>query len=331
MQTAKEALLAIYRGAEAEFLPRWGEGIKTVIFPGDRYFSLPYEPYGTGKDAWGVLWTNQGPDPGLDGASVAAGFRLFEDVEDWKEHVRFPDLDALHAAETLRRMAGAVNREENALSCLLLSGSFERLNQMVGMENALCAFYECPEALREFFDAMCDYKLRCIQLAYDAIHPDILYMHDDWGMSTNMLFSPALWREFIKPIEARYAEKIHSLGMLYEHHSCGYIQQIIPDLVEIGVDCLNPLNVCNDVASIQKEWGGRLTLKGGVDNQFIESGHATVEDIRAEARRVLDAYAPAGRYLPDYIAGNRAARDIFHDEVARYTAGMRPYSHSFAT
>ena len=318
MQSRKEAILSIYRGEKAEFIPRGDRGIFNAVFPGERYFPSPFEPYGTGPDAWGGLWTNQGPDPGLDGNTVAADFRLFNEVEDWKEHVKFPDLSRIPVAPILHGMSAHVNREDTVLSCLMLSGQFERLNQMVGMENALCAFYECPDELHEFFDAMCEYKLNCIQLAYDAIHPEIIHMHDDWGTGSNMFFSPDLWREFIKPNELRYSKKIHELGMLYEHHSCGYIQQIIPDLVEIGVDCLNPLNSCNDVEKIKRECGGRITLKGGVNNQFIESGHATEEEIRAEARRVMDAYGAGGRYLPDYVATNGSVRDIFFDEVERY-------------
>lgn len=320
MQTPKDALLSLYRGEQPEVLPCERTCLSSVIFPGERYFSIPYEPYGTGPDAWGVLWTNQGPDPALDGNTVAANFRLFDDVEHWQEYVNFPDLDAIHAAAALGGMASRIDREQQVLSCLMLSGQFERLNQMVGMENALCAFYECPDALHEFFEAMCEYKLKCIQLVYDIVHPDVIHMHDDWGTASNMFFSPALWREFIKPNEVRYAQKIHELGMLYEHHSCGYIQQIIPDLVEIGVDCINPLNVCNDVAAIKRDWGHHITLKGGVDNQFIESGSATEAQIRAEARRVIDAYAPGGRYIPSYIATNGEVQRIFNDEITRYGA-----------
>ncbi len=324
MQTPKQALLSIYRGEMPDFLPAEGHCFRDIVFPGDR-FILPgdaFEPYGTGPDAWGVMWTNLGPNPGFDGSMVAANFKLFDDPAEWKEHVKFPPLAHMPVADILRgMMAGMhVNPETDVVSCLLLSGQFERMNEMVGMEEALCAFYECPDELHEFFDAMCEYKLQCIQLAYDAIHPDVIHMHDDWGTNANMFFSPELWREFIKPNEIRYAEKIHSLGMLYEHHSCGYIQQIIPDLCEIGVDCINPLNVCNDVAAIKREYGTRITLKGGVNNQMIESGRATEEEIRAEARRVIDAYAPGGRYIPSYIATNPKVYEIFHDEVAKYGA-----------
>lgn len=320
MQSHKEALLSIYCGVTPEFIPRNDLCVHSVVFPGERYFPIPFDPYGTGPDAWGVLWTNQGPDPAIDGNTVAANFKLFDEVDQWETHVNFPDLDAMHAGAILQRMCANVDRDEKVLSCMLLSGQFERLNQMAGMENALCAFYECPDELHAYFDAMCEYKLKCIQIAHDAIQPDIIHMHDDWGTATNMFFSPELWREFIKPNEARYAQKIHDLGMLYEHHSCGYIQQIIPDLVEIGVDCLNPLNVCNDVATIKRDYGDLITLKGGIDNQFIESGKASEEEIRAEVRRAIDAYAPGGRYIPEYIPTRRDIWDIVHDEVSRYGA-----------
>lgn len=320
MQSKKEALLAIYRGEMPEFIPAETKCTAGVVFPGDRYFGENE----TGDDWWGVNWTRLGPDPGLDGSMVSKGFMLFEDMEAWEEKVHFPDLDKLPVKQILQGMASGMDRENNVTHVLMLSGAFERMNEMVGMENALCAFYECPEAVADFFNAMCDYKLKCIQLAYDAVHPDIIHMHDDWGTNTNMFFSPELWREFIKPIEARYAKKIHEMGMIYEHHSCGYITQIIPDLVEIGVDCINPLNICNDMGMIKREYGQRITLKGGINNQKIDAPGCPESEIRAEARAAMDAYAPGGRYIPAYIYSSAAVRDIFNDEVEKY--GAKIYS-----
>ena len=68
-------------------------------------------------------------------------------------------------------------------------------------ENALCAFYEYPDEVHEFFDAMCEYKLKCIDLAYKYLKPDVIHMHDDWGTNKNLFFSPEIWREFVKPNE----------------------------------------------------------------------------------------------------------------------------------
>ena len=81
MQTNKEALLAILRGEKADFIPEIYTTMKDVVFPGERYIELgdKFDPYGTGPDAWGVLWTNQGPNPMIDGNMVAKDFKLFDE------------------------------------------------------------------------------------------------------------------------------------------------------------------------------------------------------------------------------------------------------------
>ena len=112
-------------------------------------------------------------------------------------------------------------------------------------------------------------RIACIDKLYETVHPDVIQMQDDWGMQTSMLLSPELWREFFKPHEKRFAEHIHKLGMIYEHHSCGYVMPIVGDLVEIGVDALSPLNVCNDIPKLKKEFGNSICLIGGLNNHQI--------------------------------------------------------------
>lgn len=315
MQTYKEALLSIYRGEMPEYIPPLTKSTVGVVFPGDRYFGPDTEGY----DAWGVCWTNLGPDPGLDGSTVTPGTKALDDISNWKEKVTFPDLDAMHAQDILKQMMKAIpNPEQYVTHVLFLSGPWERMNELLGMEDALCAFYENPEAVHEFLDAMVDYKIKCIDIANDAVNPDVFHMHDDWGTSNNLFFSPDMWREFIKPGEKRICNHIHSLGKIYEHHSCGYITSIIPDLAEIGVDAVNPLNICNDLESIKRDFGHKITLAGGIDNQRIDYGDTPEKEIRAEVRRAMDAYAPGGRYIPEFIFTNARVRDIFMDEVEKY-------------
>lgn len=322
MQTKKEALLALYRGEKADYMPSVWSNLKEVLFPGERYIDLTggFDPYGTGADAWGVLWTNQGPDPVTDGNTVAKDYKMFDNMDEWKEHVKFPPLDFMPVEDILKFMSNLlqINPETDLISCIILSGQFERMNQLIGMENALCAFYEYPDEVHEFFDAMCEYKLKCIDLAYKYLRPDIINMQDDWGTGNNMFFSPDIWREFIKPNEIKYTNRIHELGMLYEHHSCGYIQQIIPDLVEIGVDCIQPVMVCNDIDYILKNYGNKITIKGGINNQKIDTPESTEEDIRSETRQCMDRWANKGRYIPYYVPTSAEKLNIFDDEVVKY-------------
>jgi len=321
MQTAKEALLAMYRGEPADFIPDIYTTQKDIVFPGDRYIDLEhFDPHGTGPDAWGVLWTNQGPNPIVDGNTVAKDFRLFDSIEDWKEHVHFPPVEHMPLEQIFQGMWHGMkcDRDENVISVLLLSGQFERLNQMIGMEEAMCAFYEYPDEMHEFLEAMCEYKLKCIDLAWEYLKPDVIHMHDDWGMNNNMMFDPETWREFIKPLEARYVEKIHSYGMLYQHHSCGYIMQIIPDLAEIGVDAIEPMMICNNLDECLEKYGDKITFCGGIDNQKIDAPDSTPEIIIEEIHRAMDTYCSKGRYLPYYIPSVEQNWFIYMGEVNKY-------------
>jgi len=236
--------------------------------------------------------------------------------------VKFPPLDFMPLEQIFQAMCQGmhVNRETDVVSCLLLSGQFERLNEMIGMENALCAFYEYPDEMHGFMDAMCEYKLKCIDKAYQYLKPDVIHMHDDWGSEKNMFFSPELWREYIKPCEERYVKKIHELGMLYMHHSCGYIKQIIPDLIEIGVDILEPMMPANNVEECLERYGDQMTFCGGIDNRVIDRVDSTEEEIRAEVRRAMDAYSHKGRYVPYYIPSMESKWLVYMDEVKKYGA-----------
>lgn len=315
MQTRREALLAIYRGEPADFIPAKEKTIFGAIMPGDRYFGGV-----EGEDMWGVRWTNLGPDPGLDGSTVTPGSKKLSSISEWKNEITFPDIDSMPLAAIWKDSIETAKslREEMVIQGMLLSGPWERMNELLGMEDALCAFYEDPDAVHEFLGAMCEYKIKCIDKLCEFIDPDLFHIHDDWGTGNNLFFSPEMWREFIKPIVKRITDHIHSKGKLYEHHSCGHITAIVPDLVEIGVDALQPLNVCNDLEYIYREFGDKITFAGCIDNQRIDRDDSTEEEIRAEVRRAMDTYAPKGRFIPDFVFTNARVRDIFVDEVDRY-------------
>ncbi|SCP99304.1 uroporphyrinogen decarboxylase family protein [Anaerobium acetethylicum] len=320
MQTPREALIAAYTGIQPDFMPNPLKYNIGVVFPGDRYFGSET----TGIDAWGVNWTNLGPDPGLDGSTPTPGHKVLTDISDWKNQVHFPDLEKMPVKDILQGMlkhnlaAANLDRSEVVTHCLILSGTWERANELMGMEDALCAFYEDPDSLKDLFQAITEYKIKCISIAIESINPDIIHMHDDWGTSNALFFSPQMWREFLKPCEKRIADHIHSLGKIYEHHSCGYITPIIPDIIEIGIDAINPLNVCNNLAWIKKEYGSKITMIGGIDNQRIDTPDAKECDIRAEIRRAMDLYATGGRYISSFVCTHRHVWDIYADEAERY-------------
>ena len=125
----------------------------------------------------------------------------------------------------------------------------------------------------------------------------------------------------IKPHIKRMVDCAHANGMIYQQHSCGYIEPIIEDLIEIGVDALEPLQACNDCKTIKEKYGKQLTLVGGFDNEHIlNRDDVSNEEKRAEVLRVLEYMAPGGSYVAGFVSINLSDFIPLLDTVHEYNA-----------
>lgn len=125
---------------------------------------------------------------------------------------------------------------------------------------------------------------------------DQVYSGDDVGTQTTMMISPELWRRFLKPRYKKLAEIIHKYGAFFHFHSDGWIDPIIPDLVEIGVDILEPLQPeAVDIVRIKKLYGDRLSFEGGIGVQSLP--RKSPSEVIAEVKRAFDALGPTGYTL----------------------------------
>ncbi len=304
----RENLLNMYSGKETLFLPGLRDEYP-VIGPGERC----REPEG-GLDFFGVHWTyfdfmDQTPTPGR---------HILENITEWREVVKFPDLDTFDWESDARMQLKDFDPDNQFLSAIVFNGHFERLHALMGFENACMAFYLEPEALKEFFNALTEHKLKYLECMKKYYNPDLVGVHDDWGNNTNMFFSPDLWREFIKPEVEKVIIRTHELGMFYEQHSCGMVQPIIGDLVELGSDSIHPLQApMNNVAEVKKEFGSRLIIRGGVDTQLVNSPVSTEDEVREHIRGWLETCTPGGKFIPQVMVRGRL-REIVDEELAHY-------------
>ena len=301
--TPRENALLTYRHKTPEYIPCNLTDFGMVIPAGylDRYFGQT-----EGVDGFGVKWIF---DKAVGAPVPAPGKPMLEDILDWKEVVRFPDLDAIDWAkmaeedakprpDPLAAFTGGVDRGEKLRMCLITNGLFERMHDLMGFEGALMALLEEPEACEELLTAITDYRIAHIRKIAAHYQVDVINMQDDYGGGDRMLMSPELWREMFKPQLKRIVDTVHELGMLYQHHSCGYIEPIIGDLVELGVDAIDPLQPCNDLAAIKERYGDKLTLCGGFNTGgLLDLPETTPEQIGEEYRRVVDTLAPGGGYV----------------------------------
>lgn len=128
---------------------------------------------------------------------------------------------------------------------------------------------------------------------------DIFYMAEDYGMQDRMLISPDCWRRAFKPIIERFMGWAHERGLHTMLHSCGSIRPIIPDLIDCGLEILNPVQpLARDMSpyELKKEFGRDLCFRGGVDIQDLLP-HGTPAEVQAEVQRLIGVVGEGGGYI----------------------------------
>ncbi|MHC4916585.1 MAG: uroporphyrinogen decarboxylase family protein [Planctomycetota bacterium] len=170
-------------------------------------------------------------------------------------------------------------------------------SHMVGTETVLMAMVTDPEWVIDMINHELDICLALHEMVWDAGYEfDAIRWPDDMGYKLSQFFSLDMYREIVKPAHKRAADWAHARGCKVELHSCGDIRPFIPELIELGIDCLNPLEVKAgvDPVAVKEEFGDRLVLHGGLDAVLYEK---PPEVQWAEMRRVIPELKKNGGYV----------------------------------
>lgn len=201
---------------------------------------------------------------------------------------------------------------------------FEAAWRLRGLENFLVDLIERPDWADYLLDRLAEMAQRnAVTLARAGV--DILALDYDIGMPGTMMISPALWRRFFKPRLATIIQAVRAvqpeLRLLF--HSDGYYEPIIDDLIEIGVNAINPLQPDHMNASgIRQRYGPQLALWGTVGRQTTFS-FSTPEEIRQEVRQRIETLGRAGLILcPAYDIDEP---DIPVENVIAFLAAAREF------
>jgi len=111
---------------------------------------------------------------------------------------------------------------------------------------------------------------------------------DDWGSQTSLLISPAMWREYFKPLYKDYCDILRSKNKRVFFHSCGHTEAIFGDLIEIGVEAINTQIFCMNIEELGEKYSGKIVFRGDIDRQHILP-FETTDGIRKAVRRVAKA------------------------------------------
>lgn len=289
---------------------------RTVQFEGAP--RLPYdfpEPYGSdfywtgispspddrpssGRDEWGAVWENKG----FTNLGEVKQFPLL----DWAD---FPGMKIPDIREE-RRWAGLERVREKAGERFLLANGisiYERVHFIRGLENTWADIYQAPDNLCRLLDLLTEMNLYAIQ-RYAALGADGLIFCDDWGLQDRLMISPKSWRKLWKPRYARIFGAARAAGLLTFMHSCGYIVDILDDLIEIGLQVIHMDQQENmGLDLLGPRFGGRITFFAPVDIQKTMV-YGTPDEIRAYCRAMVEKLGrPMGGFIPRWYGDPKGA------------------------
>ena len=287
-----------------DVMVRHGDALAELFrqYPDDLVFAAPYE-FALGY---------QNPDRGNQLGSVAALMLENEWVDEWgitwKHAAEGVGANPIgHPLQDWSRLDDYIQNQipnphepgrlAGALATLALHGStkycvgvinlvlFERLTAVRGMENTLADFYTNPSEIRRLCEALTEYAIGLIQ-EWGKTPVAGIYLTDDWGSQNALMVSPGMWRQFFKEHYRRIFAEIHRFGKDVLFHSCGNVIAIIPDLIEVGADVIDPLQPGPlDLGEVAGRFGGKVCFSGAIDDQRLED--YTPEQVKDMVRETI--------------------------------------------
>ncbi|HUS48224.1 MAG TPA: uroporphyrinogen decarboxylase family protein [Phycisphaerae bacterium] len=168
--------------------------------------------------------------------------------------------------------------------------------RIVGTERLLMMMADDPQLVIDMFNYQLDCSLELLQMIWDEGYTfDAITWCDDMGYRNGPFFSIDMYRRILKPAQKRAIEWAHEKGIVAHLHSCGNINKLLPELTDIGLDALNPLEVKAgmDPVHIKKTYGDRLVLHGGLNAMLWDD----IDKIEAEIRRLMPILKQNGGYI----------------------------------
>jgi uroporphyrinogen decarboxylase len=199
---------------------------------------------------------------------------------------------------------------------------FERAWSLRGMPELMMDMIESPGFVDELFDAITEYDLAIVD---EAVKHDVdaVLFGDDWGHQTGLLFGARHWRRFIKPRLARLYGAVKRAGKAVMIHSCGRVQELFPELIELGLDVFNPFQPeAMDPYEMKRQFGDRLTFFGGMSIQKLLP-FGTPREVRDEALRMADQVGRGGGLI--LAPSHDMPGDIPAENVAAFVEAMRSH------
>ncbi|MCD6322263.1 MAG: uroporphyrinogen decarboxylase [Clostridiales bacterium] len=239
-------------------------------------------------DQWGVVWNRSGPDKDIGNV---------ENQVVTESNAYCFDLPVIDFDELGKRLEKFSKSNQNVFKAFNIGFSlFERAWTLRGMESLLMDMVTNPQFVHNLLDRICDFNISLIEFSkeYDI---DGICFGDDWGQQNGLITGPIIWREFIKPRLKRAYAAVKNSGRFVMQHSCGDISEILPDVIECGLDCYQTFQPeIYNIQKVKSEFGNDLSFWGAISTQGMLP-FETPDGVRRETARIMKILGKGGGYI----------------------------------
>ena len=267
------------------------------------YCGPPLERFGDGsyRDWWGVIRKPYKYGSGEYDEVIYSPLREAESYRD-VEKIPWPnpnwfDYDSLNVqCDRYHGRAIMIGRMGLETQTLFIQTWFTR-----GLDKVLLDFVLNPDLVKAMMDKIMAFRVEHLQRILKVAGPraDLLQMADDYGTQKGLMISPETWRTFFAPHLQTLCRMAHDAGLNVFLHCCGSSRQIIPDLIDLGVDVLNPIQpqaAGMDPADLKTQFGDRLSFHGAIDTQSLLP-FGSPNDVFREVKHAFETLGRGGGYI----------------------------------
>ncbi len=268
--------------------------IDAPLYVGGRYVGPPPKE---GEDIWGIKYRMIDYGTGTYAETANSPLADYKTVEEIDRNYSWPSPDDWDYAHLPEQVKGQDHRP-------ILGGGSEPLltyKSLRGESQAFMDLIENPEIVHYCLDKLFELAYQNTLRIFETIPGKVMitYIAEDLGGQESLMYSPEHIRIYLLPGMKRMMELTKEHGSHVFHHTDGAVRDILPDLIDIGIEVLNPLQWrCQgmDREGLKRDFGDRIAFHGGVDNQYTLP-FGTVEEVRQEVQDNIDIFGAGGSYI----------------------------------
>ncbi|MHB9038720.1 MAG: uroporphyrinogen decarboxylase family protein [Armatimonadota bacterium] len=224
-----------------------------------------------------------------------------KDRASWEQHIKpfLLDVERRRIPFSGYRAQKDLAVEKQRFFCWAGVAPFEQMHPVCGHEYMLMGMALDPDWIRDMVQTYADFTIKHLEVLFsEEGKPDGLFFYEDMGFKNKSFMSPSMYKEIVQPGHKKLFDYAHSLSCKVIIHSCGYVEPLVPGLIEAGMDCLQAMEVKAgmDLPNLFKKFGDKITFFGGIDVRALISNDRSQIDAELE-RKIPSVVRGGGGYV----------------------------------